>query len=157
MNSSEEEATAYHEAGHAAMGCILGRPPLCVSIVPDAHGNVGQTIFPNDWPNFEPYSSASLKKREYIEIRVLTEVAATFANDLKFPGRSHDSGDNQDEASARDMIQHVNVLDREEYLQCMRRKARGLIAQHWPWIEAVALAHIEKRKLRGCDLWELRP
>jgi hypothetical protein len=42
-SSSEEEETAYHEAGHAVMGCILGRPPLCVSIVPDAHGNVGQT------------------------------------------------------------------------------------------------------------------
>ena len=77
------------------MGCILGRPPLCVSIVPDAHGNVGQTTFPNDWPDFKGYSSACLKKREYIEIRVLTEVAATFAHDLKFPGRAHDSGDNQ--------------------------------------------------------------
>ena len=34
MEPPRDEATAYHEAGHAVMALALGRPVACVSIVP---------------------------------------------------------------------------------------------------------------------------
>jgi plasmid stabilization system protein ParE len=35
MESKFDEATAYHEAGHAVLALILDRPVQCVSILPD--------------------------------------------------------------------------------------------------------------------------
>ncbi len=34
QNEPRDEATAYHEAGHAVMALTLGRPVACVSILP---------------------------------------------------------------------------------------------------------------------------
>jgi ATP-dependent Zn protease len=50
LSRDEQQATAYHEAGHAVMGCILSRPPQSVSIVPDDSGVRGRTIFDDDCP-----------------------------------------------------------------------------------------------------------
>ena len=75
---ADDEGTAYHEAGHAVMGAIRNRPPLAVSIVPNGRGVAGQTIFPNDCPlEFKNYLSASPGKRDYVETRILIEVAGT--------------------------------------------------------------------------------
>ena len=35
MEPTSDQATAYHEAGHAVLAFILGRPVHCVSILPD--------------------------------------------------------------------------------------------------------------------------
>ena len=35
MEPTSEQATAYHEAGHAVVALSFGRPVQCVSIVPD--------------------------------------------------------------------------------------------------------------------------
>jgi hypothetical protein len=45
-----KEETAYHEAGHAVIGCVLQRYPLSVSIVSDGKGAVGKTEFEQDAP-----------------------------------------------------------------------------------------------------------
>jgi ATP-dependent Zn protease len=98
--SSEE--TAYHEAGHAVMGCVLQRYPVSVSITADGKGLVGKTEFEQDAPpgGFR-YFDCSEKKKRYIRTRVLIEVAGTIAHDMKYPGRAHDEGDANDEHWAR--------------------------------------------------------
>lgn len=35
MEPTSEQATAHHEAGHAVLAFVLGRPVQCVSILPD--------------------------------------------------------------------------------------------------------------------------
>ena len=35
MEPTTDQATAYHEAGHAVLAFVLGRPVQCVSILPD--------------------------------------------------------------------------------------------------------------------------
>jgi hypothetical protein len=154
----EEEATAYHEAGHAVMGCLLGRPPLRVDIVPDACGNVGHTTFPDDFREYEGCLSDDPKFHAYIEIRVMIEAAGTVAHDLKSPARAHDSSDECDEHWARELVMYISVPlpDHGEYVRCRRHRARELISHHGPWVEAVARALVEKKELCGSDVSELR-
>jgi hypothetical protein len=42
---TDEEATAYHEAGHAVVGALRNRPPDWVTIIADG-GAAGKTEFP---------------------------------------------------------------------------------------------------------------
>src|SRR3954452_13632012 len=90
-------ATAYHEAGHVVMGITLGFDPLSASILPDGVGIIGLTSFPTELPEFAgPSSNPSLKKRDYVEKRVMLKLAGTVAHDDKFPKRRHDDCDRRD-------------------------------------------------------------
>ncbi|MET4121119.1 hypothetical protein ABIB85_007587 [Bradyrhizobium sp. JR1.5] len=90
--------TAYHEAGHAVMGCLLERLPISVSIVADVKGAVGKTEFEQDAPpgGFRHFDGSERKKK-YIRTLVLIEVAGTIPYDIEFPGRAHDQGDAHDD------------------------------------------------------------
>jgi hypothetical protein len=44
MEQPPDEATAYHEAGHAVMALVLGRPVTCVSALP-GRGFLGTCAF----------------------------------------------------------------------------------------------------------------
>jgi hypothetical protein len=71
----ERIATAYHEAGHAVMGCILGRFPESATIIPNGNGTVGETRFETDVhvPEFVlHYFDRSPAKQHFAEQRVLT-------------------------------------------------------------------------------------
>src|SRR5262249_43133055 len=113
-----EEDTAYHEAGHAVMGCVLQRLPLWVSIIPDGKGVVGRTEFEQDGrPGGYSHFDQSDAKKAYIRVRVLIEVAGTIAHNIKFPDRVHDEGDANDEHWARDLVIEVSWEDdRDAYL-----------------------------------------
>ena len=120
-----EEDTAYHEAGHAVMGCILQTNPLWVSIVSDGAGGVGKTEFEDDWPpGGYRYLDEFEEKKKYIRIRVLIEVAGTIAHDIKFPDRDHDQGDVFDDYWARELIaESVNWEDdKKAYLAHLIRQ-----------------------------------
>jgi hypothetical protein len=131
----QNEETAYHEAGHAVMGCLLQRYPLLVSIVPDGKGGVGRTQFQNDIPpgGYRHFDGSDGKKR-YIRIRVLIEVVGTIAHDVKFPGRTHDEGDAHDDNWAGDMV-NGNVSwedDLEAYLARTRYLRLGFAVRPLP-------------------------
>ena len=58
---ADEEATAYHEAGHAVVGAIRGRAPLFVTIIRSGRF-AGRTEFPQDWQQkFMTYSTTPRK------------------------------------------------------------------------------------------------
>ena len=157
LDLSEEEATAYHEAGHAVMGCLLDRRPLRVDILPDSCGNVGHTKFPDDFHEYEERNSDDQKKIAYVETRVLIEVAGTIAHDFKCPTRNLDSGDKHDEYIARELIECIQVTNREELFKSLRRRAKELIFEHWAWVDGIARTLVEKKELDGSQLPELRP
>lgn len=158
--SAEDEATAYHEAGHAVMGALRHLPPLSVSIVPAGNGVAGRTEFPDVPPAFKNYFGASTEKRTYFETRVLIEVAATIAHDIYTPGRVHDAGDAYDLRRARAFIAENASWaenDREAYLQSLCNLARPMIATNWAWVHAVSRALVEQRELTGVDVMRCRP
>lgn len=157
MEENKEE-TAYHEAGHAVMGCVLERYPLSVSIVGDGKGAVGKTEFEQDAPlgGFRHFDQSETKKK-YIRTRVLIEVAGTIAHDIKFPGRAHDEGDAYDDHWAKQLVTegaHVED-DRDGYLASARQEAEGLLKKNWPLVEKVAAALLERRELSRTELLEI--
>jgi ATP-dependent Zn protease len=153
-----KEETAYHEAGHAVIGFLLGRYPVSVSIVADGKGAVGKTEFEQDAPKggFR-YFDESEKKRTYIRTRVLIEVAGTIAHDVKFPGRAHDAGDANDEHWAKQLVtEGVRADDdREGYLSDARQEAESLLKNNWHLVEKVAVALLERKQLSRAELLEL--
>ncbi|GLR86516.1 hypothetical protein [Bradyrhizobium iriomotense] len=157
MEENKEE-TAYHEAGHAVMGCVRERYPLSVSIVGDGKGVVGRTDFEDDLPPsvFRHFDQSETKKK-YIRTRVLIEVAGTIAHDIKYPGRAHDEGDANDDRSARQFVtEGVHFEDdRDAYLASARQEAEDLLKKNWPLVEKVATALLERRELSRTELLEI--
>ena len=126
-SSAEDEDTAYHEAGHAVMGALRDLPPLSVSIAQAGNGVGGRTEFPDVPPSFKNYLGTSAEKRDYVETRVLIEVAATIAHDIHMPDRVHDAGDVYDLKRARAFIEQNGSWaenDREAYFQSLCDLAR---------------------------------
>jgi hypothetical protein len=158
--STDEEATAYHEAGHAVVGAVRGRAPIFVTIIPDG-GAAGKNEFPEDWrPEFKGHLGGSPEKRTYIETRILIEVAGTVAHDLRFPERGRDAGDAYDEQCAREIIEDNAGWadsDRDNYFRQLQESARDLLQTDWPWVEAVARALIERKTISTAEVMELRP
>ena len=119
-NPTDEEATAYHEAGHAVVGAVRGRAPNFVTIIPGG-GAAGKNEFPKVWrPEFRDHFGDSPEKRAYIETRILTELAGTMAHDLRFPERVHDASEAYDEQWARALIEENAGWadsDRDSYFQ----------------------------------------
>jgi ATP-dependent Zn protease len=157
---TDEEATAYHEAGHAVVGAVRGRPPIFVTIIPDGR-IAGKNEFPEDCrPEFKNHFGDSPEKRAYIETRILTEVAGTAAHDLHIPERAHDWSDAYDEQCASTLIdENAGWADSEpdSYFQQLQETARGLLQTNWPWVEAVARALIERKTISTAEVMELRP
>jgi hypothetical protein len=149
-----ELETAYHEAGHAVMACVLQRYPQSVSIVPDGKGAVGITVFENDAPEGGwRYFDRSAEKCQYIRMRVLIEVSGTIAHDLKYPGRAHDMGDETDARPARDLVgENVSWEEHESYLHNAECEAAVLLKKYWSTVERVALALLERKELSRAEL-----
>ena len=158
--SAEEEATAFHEAGHAIVGAVRDRPPLWVTVIA-ADGASGKTEFPEDWlDEYKRVQNYSPEKRCYIETRILTVVAGTIAHDLHCPDRAHDAGDECDDRRACAFIAESAGWasdDRNGYFLRLQERARGLLQTNWPWVEAVARALIEHKTLQREEVMELRP
>jgi ATP-dependent Zn protease len=153
-----KEETAYHEAGHAVMGCVLQRYPLSVSIVADGKGVVGKTEFEQDAPQggFRYFDDSDGKKR-HIRTRVLIEVAGTIAHDIKYPGRAHDEGDANDDHWAQQLVtEGVRIEDdREGFLTRARQEAEALLKDNWGLVEKVAAALLRRQELSRTELLEV--
>jgi hypothetical protein len=107
-----------------------------------------------------PRHGASPKKRDYVETRILIEVAGTIAHDIHAPGRAHDAGDAHDLQWALKIIEENASWaedDRKAYLQSLRDDAWTMIEANWAWVQAVARALVERRKLTTVDLMSCRP
>ena len=158
-----DETTACHEAGHAVMAWLYGRLMSWVSIVPDVcKRSAGEILFCNDCPpEYKRCDNESLGKRKYVLRNLLTMVAGTVAHDILKPGREHDDADKNDKENAQDLIIQCawwakSDRDREIYLNLVYAEAREEMEKHWPWVQAVAAALIERRKLSGKEVLTLK-
>jgi hypothetical protein len=137
------------------MGCVLGRPPVSVDILPDAAGNAGHTHFPKDVPEcMKSWFDDSPQKRQYLEVRILTTLAGTAAHNILEPNRPQDSGDYMDENQAREMVRdHMSWDDaREAYIEQLKKKAQQSLVKYWGAVEAVAAALLQHDRLTNVEV-----
>jgi len=154
--SWDELDTAYHEAGHAVMGCLVNRLPLTATIVPNGP-IAGEVHFEPETRQFE-YFDNSPAKQELARQRVFTELAGTIAHNLYKPGRKHDIADETDlEIAERLITELVRMEDRDGYLENARASATELLAAHRAWLDAVAAALIQHRTLDRQKILTFRP
>jgi ATP-dependent Zn protease len=158
-SGEERTATAYHEAGHVVMGCVLGRIPQFVTIIPDGARAVGKAQYDGDIPPYaRRYLDESQPKKRYTEMRVLTELAGSVALDFKEPGRTHDPSDTHDAHIAKQLVEElVSWGDHTLYLAEARQKTATLLQQHWRKVEAVAQALLQRDTLSRDDILKLSP
>jgi ATP-dependent Zn protease len=157
-DEAQRIATAYHEAGHAVMGCVLGRYPQSVDIVRDTHGNAGHTRFEADYPPcMKRWFDDSDEKRRYLRVRVLIDFASTVAHDLKCPDRPQDSGDQQDYQRAKQIIEESISWDTDYdgYLERLKIEARKYLITNWASVEAVATALLRNNTLSRVEIVDL--
>lgn len=159
-SSTEEEGTAYHEAGHAIMAAIRGKYPTHATIVREAN-IAGKIDVADDWPaEFDRRSNNSSEKQEHVETLILIKLAASIAHDIRFPNRVHDEGDDCDEQAARNfIIDYAGWAEtcRDSYFLQLQQIAYEIIQEHWKWVEAVAAALMEQKTISADEIRTLCP
>jgi ATP-dependent Zn protease len=103
-----DEKTAYHEAGHAVIDCVVGLTVRSVTIVPN--GKVaGKTCVAEEGipPEWDTYSDRSAGKKKYIRRYTLAKLAGYAAVQKRFPDHEREEADRRDEVSAQIGRAHV--------------------------------------------------
>jgi ATP-dependent Zn protease len=109
-HSKEEEATAYHEAGHAVIALALRRGLSRVTIVPDDEaGSLGHCAGTRTGEWFQPDVDRSGRARRFIEDRVII-LFAGFHAEHRFAGRRNHRGAASDWQAAGDLLSLLVLL-----------------------------------------------
>lgn len=179
ISDSKRELVAYHEAGHALIGLLLGDYDIVkkVSIVP--RGDAGGVTY------FEPsedHVDNGLYTREYLENRLMVTLGGRIAEELKYGTLKITTGASQDfyqatslatqmvtEFGFNETIGPLNVTDNiladalsadiaaeiKELIDYSYREGMELLRQNEFYLDRIAKALIEKENLELKDLTEL--
>ena len=179
VSDGKRELVAYHEAGHALMGLLLGDYDVVkkISIVP--RGDAGGVTY------FEPSEDRvdnGLYTREYLENRLMVALGGRIAEELKYGTLKITTGATQDfrqaTALATQMVTEygfnqtigpLNVVDNilgdalsadiasevKELIEHSYKQGMELLRQNEMYLDRVAKALIEKENLEIDDLNEL--
>jgi hypothetical protein len=132
---SRERATAIHEAGHAVMAYLLGRPFASISVV-ENDGSLGRVTHrrPGDW--FRPDIEIDGRARNMIEDHVMIYLAGA-ETESAWAARCDEMPDDledrinqsalSDRAGALDLAHHFcgGVPELEAYLEWLRQRVLG--------------------------------
>ena len=128
-------ATAYHEAGHAAVGAILGQHPDWATIKPDPKTNILAEVTEVDG---DLHTADGLKKE-------IINCYAGQSAELRAGGSSRRAklGAKLDNEIARDCILRLHGKDLGEkqllaFEKEMRSAANDFVEEHWGLIERIA-------------------
>src|SRR4029077_10176121 len=115
-----DEATAYHEAGHAVMGLALGRPVQQVSILPD-RVHLG-------WCEFR--KGAYRPSEDWLEREILIALGG-IAAELHFTGKYGEIGATRDRQYVyRLTVERAGERQAERLERRLLAKAEHLLGQH---------------------------
>jgi ATP-dependent Zn protease len=153
-----EEATAYHEAGHAVAHYLLRRAGRLreVTIIPDAQrgtlGRAPRSTAPSDLDD-RPWS-------DLVKVRLQHEAMVLLAGGIaerRFAGQADHVGTRSDYARAADFALTISGSEHaaDVLLDWLGTVTEDLVADRWPAIEAVAAALLERRTLSAKDVDEL--
>ena len=129
------KATAYHEAGHAAVGAIFGNHPDWATLIPDPDTNVLAGVTEID---------ADLESKEGLKEEIINCYAGQCA-ELRAGGsiRRAKLGGAIDDQIARDCLKrlHGEGLD-EKRMEALEKEMRAvadtMVEKHWPLVERIA-------------------
>jgi hypothetical protein len=130
MEPQNEEATAYHEAGHAVVALALGRPVERVSIRPDRL-RLGRCEFRKGM--FRP-------SEDWLEREILIALGG-IAAEARHTGAYAWDGAARDRQYVRDLaVQRAGARQAERLERRLLAKAEHLLAQegHWEAVELIA-------------------
>src|SRR5207247_1816347 len=128
-----DERTAYHEAGHAVVGLLVGLELGMVTIVPTDDA-LGVTRFSDrrlDEPGLE-----GDQEQEFVEQHVMTELAGVEA-EKRLTGQ--DQADPVGPGSVGELALGASARP-DDYLAAMRSRTADLLNEWWPAVVAVAAA-----------------
>lgn len=145
---------AYHEAGHAAVGCYFEHRIESATIVQD--GDVGgHVVADHEGDDLLRYED-DLQKQVIFERRIMAAMAGEIAQ-LRFAPDSLDedmgAGDRQ---NAADYLEELDVRTdeiREAYWRLLHLRTERLVHDLlWPHVERIAAALLERQTLTGDEI-----
>jgi ATP-dependent Zn protease len=155
MRRPEEDLvwTAYHEAGHAVVGRVLGMICGSATIRPD-EDSAGHVLTEDPW--LIDHHWENLGKFRKIESvfrgRILSVIAGAVTEEAFFG--QHAGGDGEDRRQIRRMLEQIippDTVDVEAWMDTydarLRAKCRGIIQRHRESIALVAEALLAKETL----------
>lgn len=171
---TRDEATAYHEAGHAVVAIALGMRLKAVTIEPSegCDGLTKRVAVPRIWRRIVSGESLDVHDR----VNVIKEIQLCFAGDSAQNRHSpesvksfHAQQDSENaltifeqfqagaqifEAAAADTSRTYlpDAIERLPSLDSLKADTEALVALRWQQIEAVADALLEKRTLSGDEV-----
>ena len=155
MSSDKPLYAATHEAGHAVVGLLLGKPLDFVTIEPDVDaGNAGHAITDHR----DPY--ADLGGEDWnLMIRAITGYAGHMATiRLGYNEDCVEAGAENDYRSAAFACDSIAGGDDDRCAELRRAvtdTARLMVDMCWPQIKLLASALEEQRTLTGAEVTEL--
>lgn len=141
MDLSYNPATAYHEAGHAVVALILGRPVERVSVLPDrelaGHCRFGKSVF--------------RPSEDWLEREMLIALGG-IAAEARYTGNYAWEGAARDQRYVESLAEQRAGARRAERLQRrLLAKAEHLLAQegHWRAVELIAAELLRQGAISG--------
>ena len=143
--------TAYHEAGHAVMGFLVGRRFRLVTIEP-GEDSLGHVMFEKFSKGFQPGHNSGLRTRAQIENGVMAALAGPTAEHL-YSGRRNNRGASDDHHYAVDLATYEVSEDKEleAYIRWLsvRTRNRLTVPANWSAVKAVANELLVCRRMSG--------
>jgi hypothetical protein len=158
-----KQATAYHEAGHAVVGRVLGLTCGGASIVPDViDGSAGHAITPDPHRSIDDWEARG--RWRYVSMlraQIMTLMAGREA-EIECLG-AHAGGDGSDQAEAASHLDETcppavssdPEEDRNRFEVRLRARTRGVARRHLRAIDAVAHALLRADKLSAHEIDEI--
>jgi ATP-dependent Zn protease len=153
-----EQATAYHEAGHAVAHYLLRRAGRLreVTIVPDA-----QRGTPGRAPRWtDPYDLDDGPWSDLVKVRLQHEAMVLLAGGIaerRFAGRTDQADTQSDYEKAAELALAISGSEHaaDAFLDWLGTVTEDLVADRWPAVEAIAAALLQQRTLSAHDVDQL--
>jgi ATP-dependent Zn protease len=141
MVPTSDDATAYHEAGHAVLAFLLGRPVQCVSILPD-RDHLGVCEFGKGV--YRP-------SEDWLEREILIALGG-IAAEARFTGvYAWDAAARDQQYVRRLAVQRAGERRAKRFERRMLAKAEHLVGAEGSWraVELIALELLSRREISG--------
>jgi hypothetical protein len=152
-STSQVEATAYHEAGHAVIAYVLGYRPQSVTIVPTVH-TAGHIIHTNPLHGFQLDIDGSDEARLRLESLITICFAGPIAQKRYNPRSWRRAHGRWDYEKIAELALQVCGSDEQALAFTRWREivASDMVRAHWPRIQLVAGRLLEHESLSHTDL-----
>jgi ATP-dependent Zn protease len=141
MEPTLEQATAYHEAGHAVLALVLGRPVECVSILPDRE-HLGICEFGKGV--YRP-------SEDWLEREILIALGGIAAEARLTGIYAWDAAARDQQYVQRLVVQRAGERRAARLQRRMLAKAEHLLSDegHWRAVELIAAELLQHREISG--------